>query len=145
MAERGLVIGARIASGTVAAGVAAVAILVVGLVPFPTMQATPRVLTIEPAVADQLRVCPGSAMRLGDEFGGTAGTAFTLGAPAISGDVVDGSLERVRLVSADAAAGPSAAPEVIRVPASDGALVTGAQLQDVDAPDFRGPDGCVVH
>ena len=138
MAERGLVIGARIASGTVAAGVAAASILIVGLVPFPTMQAPPRTLTIEPALADQVRVCPGSVLRLGDEFGAAADTAFTLGAPAISGAVVDGELERLRLISADGAASPAAAPEVIRVPASEGALLAGAQLQDVDAPDFRG-------
>jgi len=138
VAERGLVIGARIASGTMAAGVAALTILVVGLVPFPATQATPRSLTIEPALADQVRVCPGSAVRLGDEFGGAADTAFALGTPAISADVVEGELERLRLTSADAAADASRAPEVLRVPATDGAVVGGAQLQDVDAPDFRG-------
>ncbi len=69
MAERGLVIGARIASGTVAAAVAAVTILFVGLVPLPTTASAPRTLTIEPALADQVRVCPGSAMRLGDASG----------------------------------------------------------------------------
>lgn len=138
MAERGLVIGARIVTGAMAAGVAAVTILAVGLVQLPTTQATPRALTIEPALADQVRVCPGSTIRLGDEFGGGADTAFTLGAPAISGDVIDGRLARDRLTSADPAASPSAAPEVIRVPASDGAIVAGAQVQDVEAPDFRG-------
>lgn len=143
MAERGLVIGARIAGGTVAAAVAAVAILVIGLVPLPTTASAPRAVTVEPALADLLRVCPGSALRLGDASGGATDTAFALGSPAISGDVVDGELERTRLASADAAADATAAPEVIRVPASDvpasdGALVGGAQLQDVDAPDFRG-------
>ena len=138
MAERGLVIGARIAGGAFAAGVAAITILFVGLVPLPTTAAAPRTMTIEPALADQLRVCPGSAMRLGDESGGSTDTAFVLGTPAISGDVVDGELERTRLTSADTAASAAAAPEVIRVPASEGALVAGAQLQDVDASDFRG-------
>jgi hypothetical protein len=138
VAERGLVIGARIASGTVAAAVAAVTILFVGLVPLPTTASAPRTLTIEPALADQVRVCPGSAMRLGDDAGGATDTAFALGSPAISSDVVDGAVENTRLTSADPAAGAAAAPEVIRAPASDGALVAGAQLQDVDAPDFHG-------
>jgi len=138
VAERGLVIGARIASGTVAAGVAAVTILVVGLVPLPMSASTPRTLTIEPAIADQMRVCPGSAMRLGDASGGATDTAFALGTPSISGDVVDGAIERTRLTSADPAASAESAPEVIRVPASEGALVAGAQIQDVDVPDFHG-------
>jgi hypothetical protein len=138
VADRGLVIGVRILSGTVAAAVAAITILVVGLVPLPTTATAPRTLTIEPAAADQLRVCPGSAMRLGDESGGSTDTAFALGSAAISGDVVDGTIERTRLTSADPAASADAAPEVIRVPASDGALVAGAQLQDVDVPDFTG-------
>ena len=138
VAESGLVIGARIASGTVAAAVAAVTILVVGLVPLPMTAATPRTLTIEPAVADQLRVCPGSALRLGDASGGATDTAFALGTPSISGDVVDGAIERARLTSADTAASAEAAPEVIRVAATEGALVAGAQIQDVDAPDFNG-------
>lgn len=139
MAERrGLLIGARIASGTVAAGVAAVVVAAVAFLPLPTRSAEPRTLTVEPAPADQLRVCPGAAVRLGDDVGGNADMAFAIGAPSISGVVVEGELERTRLVSADAAAADSAAPELLRVPPGDGALVAGAQLQTVGIDGFRG-------
>lgn len=139
MAERrGLVIGARIASGVVAAGVALVVVAAVALVPFPSRALDPRTLTVDPAPADQLRVCPGAAVRLGDETGGNADTAFTIGAPAIDGVVSEGELERSRLVSAAAEAPTAAAPELLRVPPGDGALVAGAQLQTVDGVGFRG-------
>lgn len=141
--RRGLVLGARVVGGTVAAGVAALVVLGVALVPLPRSSAEPRTLTVVPAPADQIRVCPGSAMRLGDESGADAGSAFAIGTPDVDGAAVDGDLERARLAGVDPGAGSAAAPEVLRVPpgsaSSDrGALVAGAQVQDVDAPDFRG-------
>lgn len=136
--QRGLLIGARIASGTVAAGAAALAIAAVAFLPLPTLGPEPRTVIVEPAPADQVRVCPGGAMRVGDETGGSADTAFAIGAPAIAGEVSGGDLERARLASADPAASITAAPEALRAPPTDGALVAGAQIQDVDAPDFRG-------
>ena len=139
MAERrGLVIGARIASGTVAAGVAAVVIAAAAFLPLPTRSLEPRTLSVDPAPADQLRVCPGAAVRLGDASGDNADTVYTMGAPAISGIVVDGDLERSRLVSADASASSEAAPEALRAPPAASALVGGAQLQSVEADGFDG-------
>ncbi len=151
--QRGLVIGARIASGTVAAGVAAVVIAAIALLPLPTLGPQPRTVTVAPAPADQVRVCPGATMRVGDETGGSTDSVFAIGAATstgvVDGDVVDGGvvegddveggeLERARLTSADPAASPASAPEVLRTPPGDGALVAGAQSQDVDASDFRG-------
>ena len=136
--RRGLVIGARIASGVVAAGVAVAVIGVVTFAPFPTLAADPRAVTVEPAPADRVRVCPGGALRLGDASGADADAAFSLGAATHDGAVRDGELERIRLASADPAAPLDAAPELLRVPPADGAQVAGSQTQDVDAPDFRG-------
>jgi hypothetical protein len=136
--RRGLVIGARIASGIVASAVAVVVIGAVAFVPLPTLGAEPRSVTVEPAPADQLRVCPGGAMRVGDETGSDADTAFAIGAPSLDGEAQNGTLDRSRLTSADPTAAVSTAPEVLRVAAADGAQVAGAQSQDVDAPDFRG-------
>jgi hypothetical protein len=136
--RRGIVIGARIASGAVAAGVAAVVIAVVAFLPLPTRSLEPRTITVDPAPADQLRVCPGAAVRLGDETGGNADTVFAIDAPTIDGDVADGELERSRLLSADAGASSAAAPELLRAPPSEGALVAGAQVQSVGVDGFRG-------
>lgn len=136
--RRGLVLGARIASGVVAAGVAVAVVGVVTFAPFPTLGSEPRAVTVEPAPADRVRVCPGGALRLGDASGADADAAFSLGAATHDGAVRDGELERIRLASADPAAPPAAAPELLLVPPADGAQVAGAQTQDVDAPDFRG-------
>ena len=139
MAERrGLVLGARIASGTVAAGIAVAAIAAVALLPLPSSTATPRTVEVTPAPADQVRVCPGAAVRLGDVSGADADQAFVIGAPTVEAAVADGDLERSRLASDDDTAAAAAAPEVLRVPPPEDALVGGAQTQDVDAPDFRG-------
>ncbi len=136
--QRGLVIGARIASGTVAAAVAAVVIAAVAFLPLPTLGPEPRTVTVEPAPADQVRVCPGGAMRIGDEAGGSTDSVFAIGAATITGQAEGGELERTRLTSADPAASAAATPEALRAPPSDGVLVAGAQSQDVDASDFHG-------
>lgn len=139
MAERrGLVIGARIASGTVAAGVAAVVIAAVAFLPLPTTSLEPRTVSVDPAPADQVRVCPGSALRLGDAAGGNADTTFAIAVPTIAGAASDGSLERSRLLSADEGASPASAPELLRVPPSEGTLLAGAQVQSVEVDGFRG-------
>ncbi|HWH97373.1 MAG TPA: DUF5719 family protein, partial [Pseudolysinimonas sp.] len=136
--QRGFLIGARIASGTLAAGAAAVVIAAVAFLPLPTVGSEPRSVTVDPAPSDQVRVCPGGALRVGDEVGGSTDSVFVIGSSAITGAVNAGELERVRLASADPAAPAVAAPEALRSPPSDGALLAGAQSQDVDAPDFRG-------
>lgn len=142
MAERrasgGLVIGARIASGIVAAGVAVVTIGAVAFLPLPTVGPDPRSVTVAPAPPDQVRVCPGAAMRVGDAGGADADSAFAIGAASIDGEGEGGDLERTRLASADPSAAASSAPEVLRVGPADDATLSGGQSQDVDAPDFRG-------
>lgn len=131
-------IGARIASGTVGVAAAALVIAAVAFLPLPTLGPEPRTVTVEPAPADQLRVCPGAAMRVGDESGENADAVFAIGSAATGGTARGTELERARLASADPAAPADAAPEVLRAPPADGALVGGAQIQDVDATDFQG-------
>ncbi|MGB3909277.1 MAG: DUF5719 family protein [Pseudolysinimonas sp.] len=136
--QRGLLIGARIASGTVGTAAAALVIAAVAFLPLPTVGPAARTVTVEPAPADQLRVCPGAAMRVGDEAGENADAVFAIGVAATAGAAGGGALERTRLASADPAAASAAAPELLRAAAADGDLVAGAQSQDVDASGFRG-------
>jgi hypothetical protein len=136
--QRGILLGARIASGTVGAAAAALVIAAVAFLPLPTVGPAARTVTVEPAPADQLRVCPGAAMRVGDETGESTDSVFAIGAASTAGEVRGGTLERTRLASADAAAASRAAPEVLRAAPAEGELVAGAQSQDVDAPGFNG-------
>ncbi len=136
--RRGILIGARVLSGVVATGVAVLVVGAVALVPLPTTGSDPRALTVDPAPADQVRVCPGGALRLGDESGADAESTFAIGAPSLVGQATGGDLERTRLTSADPSAATASAPEVLRVGASADALVAGAQSQEVEAADFGG-------
>lgn len=136
--QRGLLVGARIAGGTVGTAAAALVIAAVAFLPLPTAGPDPRSVTVMPAPADQLRVCPGAAMRVGDETGESTDSVFAIHAAATTGAVRSGELTRARLESADAGAPSRAAPEVLRAAASEGELVAGAQSQDVDAPGFHG-------
>ena len=120
--RRGLLIGARIASGTVGAAAAAVVIAAVAFLPLPTLGPDPRTVTVEPAPADQVRVCPGAAMRVGAETGDSADSVFTIGHAAVTGAVHGSELARRQLASAD----PAAGPEVLTVSPAEGALVGGA-------------------
>lgn len=135
---RGLVVGARIVSGAVAAAAAVAVIAGVAFLPLPTLGNAPRTVTVEPDPADQVRVCPGGAVRVGDEVGGSADSVFAIGSPAVDGGVTGGDLERTPLASADPAAAAGSAPQALRAPPADGALVAGSQSETVDAADFRG-------
>jgi hypothetical protein len=136
--QRGFLIGARIARGTVGVGAAAAVIAAVAFLPLPTFGPEPRTVTVEPAAGDQVRVCPGAGMRIGDEIGGSADSVFAIDAPSTAGEVEGGELERRRLTSADPDASSRSAPEVLVGPPAGMALIGGAQSQDLDAPDFRG-------
>jgi hypothetical protein len=136
--QRGLLIGARIAGGTVGTAAAALVIAAVAFLPLPTAGPDPRTVTVEPAPADQLRVCPGAAMRVGEATGESTDSVFAIGSAATAGEVRSGELTRTRLASADAAAPSRAAPEVLRAAAAEGEQVAGAQSQRVDVSGFHG-------
>jgi hypothetical protein len=129
----------RLVAGTVAVVAAAATIGAVGLAPLPTVSILPPGAPITPVAADQLRVCPGSVLRLGDESGENADTAIALGIPSVRADAVGASLDRSPIALSDASTGgTTAAPELLRIEPGDGAAIAGAQSQVVEARDYVG-------
>src|SRR3954468_9998977 len=123
-------IGLRVVAGTVGI-VASVALIgAVGLLPLPSHRIAVPSVTITPDPADQLRVCPGALLRLGDESGQNANTPLSLGAPAITRGGIGAELTSLRLELSDAGtAGGASAPEVLTLPPVRGATLAGAQSQ----------------
>src|SRR5690606_426684 len=123
------------------AGLAAAAAVIaaVGLVPLPTLGITPLATTVEPEPADLLALCPGAALRLGDETGANAGKPFTVGRPELT-VASEGVVAREPLARSDADGGGSdRAPTLLRVAPSDAAALAAAQAQQLDGEgDLRG-------
>src|SRR4051812_16969131 len=71
-ARSAALVGLRVVAGAVGI-VASVAIIgAVGLLPLPSHRIAVPTVTISPDPADQVRVCPGALLRLGDEAGQNA-------------------------------------------------------------------------
>jgi hypothetical protein len=129
----------RLVAGTVSVVAAIVAVAAVGLVPVPTASIVPPADLIVPVPADQLRVCPGSVLRLGDESGENADTPIAIGIPSVRADAIGASLDRSSIGVSDASTGGTpAAPQVLRIAPGDGAAIAGSQSQVVEARDFVG-------
>ena len=129
----------RVVAGTVSAVAAVATIAAVGLLPVPAASVVPPGTQVVPVPADQLRVCPGSVLRLGDESGENADTPIAIGVPSVRADALGASLDRSPISLSDATTGgTSAAPEVLRIQPGDGAAVAGAQSQVVEARDYVG-------
>ncbi|MBX3193952.1 MAG: hypothetical protein KF727_02485 [Microbacteriaceae bacterium] len=138
-ARRYALVGARMVAGTVGIAAAAATIAAVGLVPWPTRDAAAPGVEVTPVPADQLRVCAGSALRLGDETGENAGTPVVIGLPSVRADAEGGSLDSAQLPTSDAGNGGAASsPRVLRLASDDAAQVAGAQGQQVDASSYLG-------
>jgi hypothetical protein len=138
-AVRVALLSLRLVAGTVAVVAAAATIAAVGLLPIPTAGVVPPGVQITPVPADQVRVCAGSVLRLGDETGENADTPISIGIPSVRADAVGSSLEREPIGDTDATTGgTSAAPQVLRIAPSDGAALAGSQSQVVDVRDFVG-------
>jgi hypothetical protein len=91
-ARRAALVGLRVVAGT-AGIVASVAIIgAVGLLPLPSHRIAVPTVTVTPDPTDQLRVCPGALLRLGDESGQNANSASSLGAPAVTGGGIGADL-----------------------------------------------------
>jgi len=132
-------VGLRVVTGT-AGIVAAVAIIAaVGLLPLPSHRVAVPTVTVTPQPADQVRVCPGALLRLGDESGQNANTPSTLGAPTVTATGVGADLtgQPIGLSDADTGGGPSA-PRQFTIPPAAGATLAGAQSQVADASDYTG-------
>jgi hypothetical protein len=138
-ARRVALLSLRLVAGTIAVVAAAVTIAAVGLVPLPTAGIVPPGVEVSPVPADQLRVCPGSVLRFGDESGENADTPIAIGIPSVRDAAVGATLKRAPIADTDASTGgTSAAPRVLTVSPADGAGIAGSQSQAVDARDFVG-------
>jgi hypothetical protein len=138
-AVRVALLSLRLVAGTVAVVAAAVTVGAVGLIPIPTTGTTPPGVEVSPVPADQVRVCAGSVLRLGDETGENADTPISIGIPSVRAEAIGSSLEREPISDTDASTGgTSSAPQVLRIAPGDGAALAGAQSQLVDARDFVG-------
>jgi hypothetical protein len=137
-ARRAAVVGLRVATGVVGIAAALAVIAAVGLLPLPRVAIAAPSTTITPTPADQLRVCPGALLHLGDEQGQNAGTASSLGAPKRRSAAQGAEVRTHELDRTDAdTGGTSSAPVVLRIPGGDG-LLSGAQSQAVATDDIRG-------
>ena len=138
-ARRVALLSLRLVAGTVALVAAAATIAAVGLAPIPTGGVAPVDLTVSPDPADELRVCAGSALRLGDESGANADVPEAIGVPSVRSAALDADLDSSSIGTTDAGTGgTTAAPEVLRIAPSAGSEVAGAQSQVVDAANFHG-------
>lgn len=126
--RRALVIGGRVATGVVALAAAAAVVGAVGLVPLPTVGAAPEGVVVDPVAVDLSRVCPGGALRLGEETGADADTAVPIGSPITVDAATGGTAERRVLDGA----------VELRMAAGADAALAGAQSQAVEARDYVG-------
>ena len=137
--RRGILIGARVAAGSIGVIVAAVAVAAAGLLPLPTFSAQPASVLVSPVPTAQELVCAGGLLRLGDETGQDATTATSIGSPSVtsaasSGDVVTDTLD---------GPGGQAAPRSIRSAPNESAdadavLLAGSQSQVAASGEFGG-------
>ncbi|MHC5795272.1 DUF5719 family protein [Lacisediminihabitans sp. FW035] len=139
---RGVVlVGARIVTGLVGVGVAAVAIGAAVLVPLPSHQVTPASRVITPVASAQQRVCAGPLLRLGDDAGQAATAVSSVGKPAVRYSQSVGRATLAPLASTDSTTG--VAPDLLTLPPrSDSStrlpLLSGSQSQTVSSGDLVG-------
>lgn len=138
------IVGARVVTGAIGIGVAAVAIAASTLVPLPSITAVAPSVLVTPVPTAQQLVCSGSVLRLADDSGQGATEASALGIPRLDAASSSGSVDRAPLERSDAdSGGTPAAPVVVSTPPNpadptERILLSGAQEQGVDAGDFVG-------
>jgi len=138
-ARSAALIGLRVAAGTAGILASVVVIAVVGLVPIPSHRVAVPTVTVTPRPADQVRVCPGGLLRLGDESGQNANTPSALGAPAVTAAGIGAELTGQPIGQSDAGTGGGAdAPRQFTIPAAAGSTLAGAESQVADASDYTG-------
>ncbi len=138
-ARSAALVGLRVVAGTVGLLASAAIIGAVGLLPLPSHRIAVPTVTVSPDPADQVRVCPGALLRLGDETGQNANTPSSLGAPSMTRGGIGAAVTSQRLERSDAGTGlGSSAPDVLTLPPAAGATLAGAQSQAADASDYTG-------
>ncbi|MEO7006912.1 MAG: DUF5719 family protein [Terrimesophilobacter sp.] len=136
-----LIIGARIATGTVGIAVALATVAAAGLLPLPTLSGTPLVTSVVPVPADQQRVCAGPILRLGSDTGEDATKVSSMGIPDVVSASSVGDVSQSALSSTDNTTG--VAPEMLTLPAKaivpgTVPLLAGGQTEWVSRGDFTG-------
>ncbi|MDH6181672.1 hypothetical protein M2152_001854 [Microbacteriaceae bacterium SG_E_30_P1] len=145
MTTRGkIIVGARVATGTIGIAIAVATVAAAALVPFPrTVAVAPSELIVPVPTAQQL-VCPGAVLRLADDSGQGATQASAVGVPDVVSASSTGSVTRTDLLTADSEGGASlTAPQLISTPPDEAdpstrILVSGAQAQTVSDGDIVG-------
>ena len=136
-----ILIGARIATGTIGVAVALATVAAAGWLPLPTLAGEPLVTSVVPVPADQQRVCAGPILRLGSDTGEAATVASSIGVPSVAHASSIGSVSDSVLSSTDSTTG--VAPDLLVLPAGEIApgsipLLAGSQSQSVAQGDFTG-------
>jgi hypothetical protein len=148
-ARGAILIGARIATGTIGVAVALATVAAAGWFPLPTLSGKPLVTSVVPVPADQQRVCAGPILRLGSDTGEEATKVSSIGRPDVvsaanssaNGAANSGRVSRSPLSSTDSTTG--VAPELLVLPAEaivpgTVPLLAGGQAQSVARGDFSG-------
>jgi hypothetical protein len=137
-ARRVALLGLRVVTGIVGTAAAVIVVAVVGLLPLPSTSVAAPSVTVTPAPAEQLRVCPGALLHLGDDQGQNAGTPSTIGSPQRRVAAEEGEVSSTELPHSDAGTGgTSSAPIALRIGGASG-LLAGAQSQTAKTDDERG-------
>ena len=137
--RRGALLGVRLTAGVVSLAAAAAVVGAVGLVPLPTLGAVPDGIAVTPAPAEQLRVCAGPALRLGDEQGNDASVPTPVGSPRVTATaLVGGETSTAESAPLPSPASPGAAPELLRLAPGADSYLAGAQGQSPSARGFGG-------
>jgi len=138
-AQRAALVGLRVVAGTVGIVAAVAVIAATGLLPLPSHRISVPTVAVTPEPADQVRVCPGALLRLGDEAGQNANSASSLGAPKVTSVGIGAELVSRPLDLSDAdTGGGSSAPDELTIPPAAGATLAGAQSQVANASDYTG-------
>lgn len=140
------IVGARVVTGIVGLGVAAVTIGAASLIPFPVLRADPVGVLITPVPTAQQLVCAGGVLRLSDETGQGATIPSAVGAgPLLDYGASDGRVDAVPLDESDAGTGGTRqAPLLVSTPPGDPeerVLLSGAQVESVAAGEYVGLAG----
>ena len=113
-ARGAVLLGARILTGMIGVGVAAVTIGAAILVPLPSHQVTPVSRLVTPVASPQKRVCAGPLLRLGDDAGQAATAVSSVGKPEVRYSQSAGKATRAPLTSTDSTTG--VAPDLLTLP-----------------------------
>jgi len=127
----------RLAVGLGGLVVAGVVVAGATVLPLPDLDATPAGQLVEPVPVDQVRVCPGSVLRLSDQDGAAATTSSAVGEPRVTSSASAGEVAEAGLAGAD---GTSSRPLALTAPVEGDVvpLLSGAQAQQVEEPELYG-------